>query len=356
MKNEVVANVQILRFVAATLVLIGHAQHEAQDLAIGAFTLWIPVPWPFGVDIFFVISGFVMAHTCVGSFQKPGIFGEFLKRRWLRVAPLYWIFTSLTVVTALALSGVMRHSAVKLDHLVASYAFVPWPRENGDMRPILSLGWTLNYEMFFYTLFALGLMLPLRRGFLAVSAAILALAALHPWVPARWSILSFWSEPILLEFLPGIVLARVYARGVRLNGWVALLLIVTALLAAPVTPPAGWRWIGWGAPAALIVTGAVLAPPLPFPRLASALSLAGAASYALYLCHPFSLNVVGVVWRKAHFGAPWLFVALAILASIAASVVVHLCIELPITRWLTGRTQRPRNPPRLLDQTDAAES
>ena len=90
MRSQRVDSLQVLRFVAAFLVLCGHAQQALVKLASGTPRPWsvIPLDWGLGVDIFFVISGFVMYYMMHDRFGVPGVAADFLRRRVIRVVPL----------------------------------------------------------------------------------------------------------------------------------------------------------------------------------------------------------------------------------------------------------------------------
>jgi peptidoglycan/LPS O-acetylase OafA/YrhL len=272
-----------------------------------------------------------MFLTSADQFGRQGASRDFLTRRLIRIVPIYWLFTSLTVVAVAA--GLMKLANLDPGHVVASYAFFPWPRPgDGNLNPVLGLGWTLNYEMLFYVLFSLALMLPKRIGVVALVGALVGLALLHPLVPKWMFALYFWSEPIVLEFLVGMGIAALYRRGVRISPWIGVPLAIAMIF----IPPSGAdvRFLSWGLPAAVIVACAVLTPDLPSSRVQRLLSLLGGASYALYLSHPFTVNVIGIAMRKIGLSAALPYIAIAALASVAASVVVHLLIEKPASRLL----------------------
>jgi peptidoglycan/LPS O-acetylase OafA/YrhL len=196
--------------------------------------------------------------------------------------------------------------------------------------------------MFFYLLFSFALLLPVRGGLVALVALFLALVAVNPLIGVDWVQLKFWSDPIILEFLFGVGLAALFRRGIVLSGRAAIVAILAGaigLFIAPLWPVAGsaLRPLTEGVPAALLVAAAASlsgGTPSPIGRL---LVLGGDASYALYLSHPFSINLVVLVWQKLHLAAPWWFALSAIAAALLVSVAVHLALERPLTRWLHRR-------------------
>jgi len=324
---------QSLRALAALMVLIGHALAEAEHY----FALSLPgdtVPWTRGVDIFFVISGFVITLSAQRFEGSPG---AFLWRRFWRVAPLYYLFTTLMVVSLLLLPGEVKDTALDPGQILSSYGFYPYARGDGRIAPVLSLGWTLNYEMFFYALMALCLSLP--RPILGISALLVALAVAGRIVAFEAPQWTFWTNPLMLEFLFGIGLARLWMRG-----WIkpsAILCVVcvslgsTLLIALDPLPLP--RFVAAGVPASLIVAGGALF----YPWRRAPGQLLGDASYALYLSHRFALRgatlLVLPLLPPTTFGA-LIYLLTVCAVSIGIGVLTHLAVERPLMR--TGSPHR----------------
>ncbi|WP_349507005.1 acyltransferase family protein, partial [Agrobacterium pusense] len=172
-----------------------------------------------GVDLFFVISGFVIVYASQSNFTKSGGRSAFLLRRLIRIVPLYWFALTLRLVALGAAAILGIKSFPSLESILTSYFFIPYDSMGyGDRYPfpILDLGWTLNYEMFFYAIFALFIVLPMERAVLYVAAALVSgvLVGLFFNVALPFS---FWLQPIVLEFVGGMFLAVAYLRGVSLN-------------------------------------------------------------------------------------------------------------------------------------------
>lgn len=329
-RREVMHNVQVLRFVAAAGVLVSHTA----DLLISKDSLFWVVPWTGGVDIFFVISGFIMTCLSQGRFGTPGASRAFLLRRVIRIGPPYWLFTTLMVAVVFLLDEHVRYTTVDPAQLLTSYGFLPWPRADGQLNPILSQGWTLNYEAFFYVAFAAAL--AFRHGLRLLAGAFVALVALHPWIPEAMFMLQFWSSPIILEFLAGIGLALIYLSGRRI-GWRGSILfagtgILILILASGAPDWMSWRLVNLGAPALLLCASLILRPePDRIGRLGRALQLGGDASYTIYLSHTFSIGAVVLLWRSLRLGLPWLGVAVAMTVAIGAAILFFRLVERPMT-------------------------
>ena len=332
------AGLQLLRGLAACMVLIGHVIAEAEHFfaipLIGPL-IGDAIPWTRGVDIFFVISGFIITLSATRYAGQPLVF---LWRRFLRVAPLYYLFTTLMVVTLLLLPGAAKDTVLEPGQILSSYLFLPFERYDGRIAPVLSLGWTLNYEMFFYALVALSLALP--RPFWAITGLLCGLSLVGV-LPLTGTLFTFWSNPLVLEFLFGIALARLYQRGLvwPSGAWALGLLALGLVLLVLLDPTGAPRFIAAGLPAALIVAaGTLFCPDLTLPG-----QIIGDASYALYLSHRFTLRAITLLvlpLLPSSQTAAWIYVALTCGAALVIGIGVHLAIERPLLRALS----RPTSP------------
>jgi peptidoglycan/LPS O-acetylase OafA/YrhL len=284
-------------------------------------TYWghVELPWTqrgaAGVDLFFVISGFIMVYVSWDAFGSAGASAEFLRRRLIRILPLYWLVTAIVVL--------FGHYG--LSHVLASFLFVP----TGDV-PIIAVGWTLNFEMMFYATFAAALLLPRRYGLAAVAFAIAALALSAILLPS--SSQAAFNNSIVLEFVFGIAIGIAYFAGVRLN--IAWRLAIVALgLWLFVHETGSYRFLYWGVPSALFVVAAVLGAPIRAGRIVLALAAVGEASYALYLVHWFIERMFAALLRglNADFAVLWpLFMLLGVGVSVGAALLLHRYVELPM--------------------------
>ncbi len=370
-----IASVQILRAIAAICVVIGHAQAFIgfPMAKIGQSFNWsFLLPWGAGVDLFFVISGFIMVYSSERLFGAEDGTRQFLWRRLTRIVPLYWAFLLLILVKQF----IGHKPTPDAAGIFASFIFMPWDSYgDGLVRPFYDLGWTLNYEMFFYCVFALFIgfrrelataMVALVLGCLVVIALILPLPTIQ---------LGYWSQPIILEFIFGMAIALLLRLGIVLPFWPRIALVVAGAIlfqhdflyssSHPYggTPQTGLlRVLAWGIPAAMVMAGCVLKTreALPdyalqviissnlfaknrthfFARCSGFAKLMGDASYALYLCHPAVMMVLSAVWFAAGLNIwlpAYLATGICVLTSIFASLLVHRWFEQPITRWLQSR-------------------
>ncbi|WP_295242702.1 acyltransferase [uncultured Brevundimonas sp.] len=348
--------VQALRFAAATAVVVTHAVDLAGTrleletvLAGGTLENFGAV----GVDVFFVISGFIIATTTRGQAGVEAA-GAFLWRRFRRVAPIYWLL-SLPILIGMARGGTLSPE-------VAAATFLFWPFSGLEMTfPALGPGWTLCFEMLFYAGF--GLAIAGRRrvglGLVGAYAAMLAVGLV-----AAAPVLRFWGAPIILEFLLGVGIASVWrfaprrlglwAVGLALVGfWLGLVFGYGGIddVGALNDPSNGLRRAAvWGLPSAMLVFGVVRmertdqAPG----RLERAATFMGDASYSIYLVHVLVIRALGRMFESGMVALPGdAVVWLTVVASLAAGAVVHVWIERPLLKVMTlspaGRgLERPR--------------
>ena len=294
-------SIQVLRAIAATAVVVYHAFYVADPhtaARVGAA----------GVDLFFVISGFIIAT--VANKRSPA---DFLADRVWRIFPLWLIaVTPWLIAKQPTLPGVL--SSLTL-----------WPLYgNHFYSPALGVGWSLCFEMLFYGAFALALA-GWKRTILSLFVACLLIGSVTQ-VALTW----FLGSPLILEFLAGVLIARM--RPPERLAIPLLFLGFLGFAAAPLDhylyvlgPPAFIRVLYWGVPAALIVYGARGLERL-FARKAFDVPVKlGDASYSIYLFHPCVMN---------------LGIAPAIVLSLVLGLLVHRLIERPLNElrrtWRSG--------------------
>jgi exopolysaccharide production protein ExoZ len=352
-------NIQILRAVAALMVVVDHCGIETSRLAatLGQGPLFDEVPWGAGVQLFFAISGFIMVATTAESFGSGAAAVDFMRRRTIRIVPLYWLVTSGALAVALLAPSLSK--APPGDHLyiAASYLFIPYTRLGGDVRPLATPGWTLNLEMLFYVVFAVALLLPRRRGLTLVFGSLGLLVAAQVAGILPGTALNFWGDPIVLGFLFGVVTGIAYVNGLRVTMLLAAMLTVVGFIALFHAQIPGlredniWQRLAAVVPASAIVFAFALAPQIDERRrLWWPALLIGDASYSLYLLHEFLLRPLHIVWAKTvlHVVPLWTFIPVGIVMVVAASLALYWLYEKPVTRWLNALTRR-RKPRRTLD-------
>ena len=284
-----------------------------------------------GVDLFFVISGFVMGLALPDPAARPG---EFLRRRLWRVAPAYWLVTFAVLFAALTWPRLLPRVYPTPGQTLLSLLFIPHLDPAGLPFPLLPVGWSLSYEMIFYGLVAISLTQPAKRRFGVLAAGLIGVmlsgAIVHP-------AFFLFANPMMLQFLAGVLIARAYGQGRlprRDAGWslIASGAVIYVALAGLDLYGSLLRPLLWGAPAALVVAGAVSLEAQGVRIRLPVLGLLGEASYSIYLCH---WPVVAILAKLAGPPSPWLFAPLAA-AAVAVGLAFWWLIERPLMRWGRG--------------------
>lgn len=358
--------IQVMRAVAALMVVIHHAESlvgflSTSEAGLPKFTffpLWV------GVDIFFVISGFIVVYASERLFgTKEGV-GEFLRRRLTRIVPLYWTALVLRLVLLFVGSKFRAGEVPNMTDIVTSFLFIPHDSQGlggAFPFPILDVGWSLNYEMFFYAILAAVIFLPRDKAVAAIVAFLFLTATVFTLFPTDITPLRFWTQPMTLEFAAGALLAMLYRRGVTLPKIAPLIAIPCALVLittvkisdfysypwfAGTAGPSNYSW------ARVLIAGScavLLIGSLTLPRFGPAPSWLrwavhlGDSSYALYLFHPLIFSPVRVVFRRVHLSnlqeplVYWSLVLLMTAIAVVASHIVHKRFEMPLQRLLTRK-------------------
>jgi exopolysaccharide production protein ExoZ len=293
-----------------------------------------------GVDLFFVISGFIMVAL---TDARPTTPKTFILDRIARIVPPYWIATLCAFLVA-AIDAHFYHGATDPGLLARSLLFVPAQNAFGKIEPTLYLGWTLNYEMFFYAVFALTLFLP--RGRLLVLCTLFgALVLIGSLARPTGAAAIVYTNPLLLEFAAGAILGRVFGAGAGapVSPRQVLAALAVALVLALL---AFWSArLVFGASAIMLIAGGLLLerggvmPRLPW------LKLLGDASFAIYLFQQFAFMLVSkglaLTGRLLHRAVPHLLIeVLSIVAAIALGLLVLRVLERPLTKAVKQALRR----------------
>jgi exopolysaccharide production protein ExoZ len=332
-------SIQYARGVAAVSVVFFHACNDA------SVTRYPEQVLQSGVDLFFAISGFIMWVTTHNSQMGSR---EFFRRRIIRIVPLYWLFTALAVALAVVAPQLGKRTGA-LD-AVASFLFLPAVNSvTHQAQPVIAPGWTLNHEMLFYVIFALALTLPVKPRFFAVIGANVGLAVIG-WLTHGPLLISFYTNPIVLEFVFGVIVGWLYTRGYRLSRrtsltTVALAALTMVALAAAWGQTATLRVIVWGLPAAIIVLALALTENLRPVAERRHLRLLGDGSYSIYLVHGVLLSAMFSVVN--HAGVPKIImIPIGGPLAVCVGLFVYRYIEKPMTASL--KDFRRRTPPAAL--------
>jgi exopolysaccharide production protein ExoZ len=326
-----------------------------------------------GVDLFFVLSGFIIPYIHADDIGRPGRVGHYFYSRFVRIYPSVWITTLLALaVYLISNGGADKASKLQPWSIGASFLLLPqW----GDA--LVNVTWSLKYEIFFYLLFALAI---LRRSIGLWLILLWQASVLAVYLSGRqlgWSWVSFYLRPIVLEFGLGLIAAWVVINRARF-GMLANRRFVTGMLALGVTVFVGAEFMQahnptalqalpdflvFGLSAALIVISLAVIDIQRRYTAPRVLVLLGGASYSIYLVHFSTISLLAAFLTRGNRTAmnDAVFLAVA-LVGIFVGLLFHQGIDRPLHRFLRRRERRPppaavtqeASPPAIFVTKDAA--
>jgi peptidoglycan/LPS O-acetylase OafA/YrhL len=345
-------NIQALRGIAAMLVVIAHLfimeTKYSPDQLLGGWAEYGGV----GVDLFFVISGFIMVYvTSPKRDSKNGqSAGQFLFARFSRIYPLYWLVSLALIAVYMARPDMVSSSIKDAPNISASLLL--WPQ---GRPPLLTVGWTLIHEIFFYCVFAVSLLLPRRflPLFLSIWAIVtlagyfMGLGRIHPTLVIVFS-------PMTIEFCLGAMAALLLQKTARLSpaqakrtvfiGALVLVMIIARAAKYSDFILANFllRALYFAGPTFLIVMGLARLDmaKIHMPKFLRTL---GDWSYAIYLTHVLSLTVMGRLWQKYStegLADNIIVLLLMVIGAIAVGGLTYVLFERPmlqLTKLLRAR-------------------
>jgi exopolysaccharide production protein ExoZ len=331
--------IQILRFFAALAVVAFHALGAPpKGFEVPESTLTFALSYGGrGVDLFFVISGFVIFYATHSSKLTPA---EFLRRRIERIAPLYFIVIFTVTMLAITLPATFgTPDWYTPRHIIKSLAFIAFT--DGDM-PVVYVGWSLEYEMYFYL--AVALLMALTRNVwrnIVVMFSAVAILGQIPGAGAALGNYAFFADPMILEFVLGVIVGWVFVNG-RIC-WPMPLAAACAIAAVLVTDPTS-RVIVSGVPAACLVAAAAWAsrrridPSWPERTLARL----GDASYSIYLAQVQTVSLASIAVAGLFPAIPPLLLMMVTSSIVVAlGLALNILVERPLLR-LCRRIGVPR--------------
>jgi exopolysaccharide production protein ExoZ len=315
--------VQYLRALAALMVVIFHLQVRLVRAGSGHL---IPSWLSAGVDIFFVVSGLIMwVSTCEDKLTPS----QFIYHRLVRIVPPYWLITLFMVAMMLVAPALVAGGVLNLPHIIASLFFIPWLHPvMKTLEPVVPMGWTLNYEMFFYAIFALGMFLKGAARLAIISTALIAIVIVGALLKAD-PIVGFYTSPIILEFMLGMLVGWFFMSKYSLPVGLSGVVVVVSALAVPLLTmafPHAQRAFIWGPPALGIVGGVTQIEKKAGMFHAGLLKLLGDSSYSLYLTHGITLTAMAVLWQKLHLFNTKPTILAFIVAGPVAAVIVGILV------------------------------
>ena len=326
-----VQSIQIMRGIASILVVLLHISVKGGQYGNGAlkgFTVGGS-----GVDLFFIISGYIM---CFSTDGRQLNFSQFLLLRIRRIMPFYWLTTTVGLVIYLYDPKLVNSSGGETS-IWASYVLFP----NGK-KFLNANGWTLSFEFFFYLVFAFFIGKGTDRAMRISSAILLILVGLGLFFMHNGFAVYFITNNLYIEFVFGMGCFYWFNRRGALLGagyGVALCLLGSLLLAAEqaahVPHQEEWRGYLWGIPMLFVFAG-LLGLEDMIRRVSSVVRTLfleiGNSSYSLYLVHPFVLSGTAMCLKHFKMASDPIFFTFALLIpTVVAGHLAYLYIEKPLT-------------------------
>jgi peptidoglycan/LPS O-acetylase OafA/YrhL len=317
-----------------------------------------------GVDLFFVISGFIITYVA-GKYLgiDEGLF--FVEKRFWRINPVYFIATlvclgvnllQMTITHTMTSSPIIKIIGSLFDTLL----IVPYSESIRSFKPLLIVGWTLSFEWLFYIIFFLLIAGNVRRKTIALLIIFILLISAGQLINPRDLRLQFLTNPILLEFLLGVLICHLYTKGAKIPVWTAIFCLSIGLVSYMSLIRFGygnvWYYLGtingkaslhkfliWGIPSACVMFGFVfLEKNGLFRRLFdNKLSLLfGDASYSIYLIHYTVFNALPLIYSKTGFFLqPDVMIWLQVIFGVGISLLFYKWVEKPLLRCLHNKTK-----------------
>ena len=363
-----IAALQMLRALAAMMVVVWHSDIAIKYFHFQRFTpgnetaAALSRPWwlnhlYFGVDIFFCLSGFIMAMLlaqaeCGDSTNRRNVARNFWVERLIRILPPYWAATLLVWLVYAVSHGSFNvgqfsgHVGPDIGRVLRSFVMI-----ESQPAPVLGVGWTLNYEFWFYALCALIFLFGWRRYFVTILFAfgIIGICA----GLGEWHLYDYWASPFYFEFAAGAICFSLFNRSRQILPpsfafSLAFIFFVIYCLQVDHSMPGNsfspYRWVAGPLIGALLIHGCVgLDERVSATRIGTWLCRLGDASYALYLFHWFVLSGLGKLGRFAPGASPAAILIWQILCVCLAVVVCTLLsayIEMPIHARLKAAWRR----------------
>lgn len=320
-------SIQALRALAAWLVVLHHYMQVAYNFQLTDPTsVALHRYGAIGVDLFFVISGFVIYLSATGKKITPLTFSA---HRLARVAPAYWVFTLATAVVVVLVPGMIPYTLFEPMFFLKSLLFIPTQNPTGiGFFPMMTVGWTLNYEMAFYAVFLISMFSPQN---LRIYALVLGIGLLYWVAPTLGGALEFYGNPIVFEFLLGVAIAWAYQRKwvYKIKPAVALVAAGCALGLIVYNGQVTHSPMTSGIPCAIFILCA-LSQEHTLPK-STILTRLGDWSYSTYLCHVLIICAMVKVGNMLYLHPVITFIGAMVGICIVSAFSFH-AIEKPISR------------------------
>lgn len=347
---------QALRGVAAFMVVMVHNRSAFMDTQAGkVIANHVLLPMAMGVDLFFIISGFLMVLT-TRDFDGSGAYAwKFMAKRLARIWPLFAVVSLVAIVVEHGFRGLFDLSVAfpYLEGLV----FIPHnPAASGIyFQMAVGVAWTLCFECYFYLLFAASMGFG-RRRYWAMAAWFALMLIVIPMCRGGYNLgvasqpLVAWSRyanlainPIVWDFVFGMLAGWLYVSPITIRNRTAIYAIAILSTAALLV---AWHRLGmvnffgprgWGAPLAILFACMVMLAKAGGIKVPTSLVWLGEISYSLYLVHVYVFELMQ--HAMTHLSLPsdvakWMLFAGRPMIAVFCAWATFACVEKPASEWM----------------------
>lgn len=282
-----IISIQYMRGIAALLVVFSHIAHKVSQHSPN--NIYLPSNiGELGVDLFFIISGFIMVY--ISSVKENNIY-DFLTSRFVRIIPLYWILTTAALLVYLYEPSLINSSGGTTS-IINSYFLIP-----DENKFLVQNGWTLSYEFYFYFIFSIGIFISYKNRSTVVTFILIALATYGFYQNSD----EFIFNSFLIEFALGIISFQLYSKLPSLRP-AYIYSFITISLSGFIFLDTGIRIIDNVLPVFFLFLTILYLEPF-FQKnskfiLLKFTEMIGNSSYSLYLLHPFVLSGITIILNK----------------------------------------------------------
>lgn len=330
-----IRSLQALRFIAAFAIVIYHATRQfglrSDSHHLNTIYSILQTKLEFGVDIFFVISGYVI-YSSYQRRKKSSL--EFIADRIIRIAPMYWITTMMFVIILSINFSLYPISDLSFFSIIKSLMFIPAYNLEGIYLPVHSVGWSLNIEMMFYAVFAFAIAVNPNNVKVIVFPAIILIYLTGNNLES----LSFYHNVMVFEFLTGCCIAMINVDTLRFiskRTFISAIILICCIVSL-IYGNAQLRLLYWGIPSFFIVLLCVSFDHKI--KVSDWLMTLGAASYSLYLIHRIVITLT--LWAFGRDNYSIIAALISSLLSIPVSVLLYSMLEKPISTMLKGSNRK----------------
>jgi len=334
-KKQTFFSLQAMRALAAVMVVLHHSCWLWYEQLQKPSSTHYWTQGSAGVDIFFVLSGFIIPSS---MYREDGTLRtgfEFLARRLERVVPLYWLFTTIKVLLFLMQPAYSVAKTIGSPfHIAASYLFLPSWDQEGNVAPLLPVGWTLSLEMGFYAMAALALWINRRRPFFLLALFLLLLAPFPQFLPVRLAGL-FSRSYMFVEFLLGLLLWGLFRSGRRMSVPFATFSLCASMVYLMVGPV--YFALQNSFVAAMLVASALSLETTLGAKLPLWLVYLGDASYSIYLIHWHMMKPAKILVMHSSFPGIGSTIGAMLLLSLTVGTFCYRFVEQPMNSYFKVR-------------------